>query len=163
MSLAYQPLDEINVWLGYTHAYADDELNGRWVKRGWDQRHTVSAGFVWEPGSWSLSATGLWHSGWQTTLLPPSLDEDELPELNRNADRLPDYLSLDLRIARRWEWENQSLTVFFELTNALDRDNVGAYEYDVEEDDENGGYLLPKEPVTLLPRIPSLGLRWTFN
>ena len=31
------------------------------------------------------------------------------------------------------------------------------------EDEEGGGYLLPKEPVTLLPRIPSLGVRWTFN
>ncbi len=163
LSLAYQPVDEINAWLGYTHAYAEDELNGSWVKRGWDQRHTISAGLAWEPGRWSLSAAVLWHSGWQTTLLPPSLGEDELPTLERNADRLPEYLSLDLRIARRWDWQDQSLTLFFELTNALDRDNVGAYEYDVEEDEENGGYLLPKEPVTLLPRIPSLGVRWTFN
>lgn len=163
LSLAYQPVDAVNAWLGYTHAYADDELNGRWVKRGWDQRHTVSAGLAWEPGRWSFSAAVLWHSGWQTTLLPPSLEEDELPTLARNADRLPDYVSLDLRIARRWDWQDQSLTVFFELTNAFDRDNVGAYEYDVEEDEEDGGYLLPKEPVTLLPRIPSLGVRWTFN
>ena len=53
--------------------------------------------------------------------------------------------------------------MFLELTNALDRDNVGAYEYDVEEDEVNGGYLLAREPVTLLPIIPSLGVRWTFN
>lgn len=163
LSLAYQPVDEINFWLGYTHAYADDKIEGRWVKRGWDQRHTVSAGLAWEPGRWSLSAAALWHSGWQTTLLPSGLEEDELPTLERNADRLPEYYSLDLRIARRWDWQDQSLTVFFELTNALDRDNVGAYEYDVIEDEESGGYLLPNEPVTLLPRIPSLGVRWTFN
>jgi len=163
VSVSYQPVAEINAWLGYTHAYADDELDGRWVRRGWDQRHTLSAGLAWEPGRWSLSTAVLWHSGWQTTLLPPSLAEDELPTLDRNADRLPEYLSLDLRIARRWDWQDQSLTVFFELTNALNRDNVGAYEYDVEEDEENGGYLLPREAVTLLPRIPSLGVRWTLN
>ncbi len=163
ISAAYQPVDTFNAWVGYTHAYADDELNGQWVKRGWDQRHTVSAGMTWEPGPWTLSAAVLWHSGWQTTLLPPSLAEDELPDLERNADRLPDYVSLDLRIARRWDWQDQSLTVFFELTNAFDRDNVGAYEYDVEEDEDSGGYLLPSEPVTLLPRMPSLGVRWTFN
>lgn len=163
VSFAYQPVDAFNAWLGYTHAYADDQLNGRWVQRGWDQRHTLSAGMAWEPGPWSLSAAALWHSGWQTTLLPESLSEGEQPLLDRNADRLPEYLSLDLRIARRWDWPDQSLTVFFELTNSLNRDNVGAYEYDVEIDEESGGYLLPREPVTLLPRIPSLGVRWTFN
>ncbi len=105
----------------------------------------------------------LWHSGWQTTLLPATVGEDELPSLRRNADRLPDYLSLDLRIARTWRWQEQSLSLFFELTNASNRDNVGAYEYDVEEDEENGGYVLLPEAVTLLPRIPSLGVRWTFN
>jgi outer membrane receptor protein involved in Fe transport len=162
-SFAYQPVDSLNTWMSYTHAYADDELNGRWVQRGWDQRHTVSSGVVWEPGNWSLSAAVLWHSGWQTTVLPEMVGEDELPALQRNADRLPDYISLDLKVSRTWDWPRQSLTVFFELTNATDRENIGAYEYDVEENEEEGGYFLPREGVTLLPRIPSLGVRWTFN
>ena len=163
LSMVYQPVAWFNTWLGYTHAYADDELDGSWVKRGWDQRHTVSGGMAWEPGSWTLSAALLWHSGWQTTALPTSLSQDEVPNLRRNSDRLPNYFSLDLRIARTWRWQDQSLSLFLELTNSLNRDNVGAYEYDVEEDEENGGYFLPREPVTLLPRIPSLGVRWTFN
>ncbi len=163
LSLAYQPSTWLNGWLGYTYAYAEDEIDGRWVSRGWDQRHTLSTGLAWEPGPWTLSASLLWHSGWQTTLLPPSVGEGELPSLRRNADRLPNYFSLDLRVSRTWRWQDQSLSVFLELTNALDRDNVGAYEYDVEEDEVNGGYLLPREPVTLWPRIPSLGVRWTFN
>jgi outer membrane receptor protein involved in Fe transport len=163
LSMAYQPTQQLNGWLAYTHAYADDELNEAWVKRTRDQRHTLSSGVAWEPGSWSLSAAVLWHSGWQTTLLPPAIGEDELPTLRRNADRLPDYLSLDLKVSRTWRWPQQSLTLFFELTNALNRDNVGAYEYDVEENEEDGGFFLPKEPVTLLPRIPSLGVHWTFN
>lgn len=163
VSLAYQPVAWFNSWLGYTHAYADDDLHGSWVQRGWDQRHTVSLGMAWEPGNWTVSGALLWHSGWQTTLLPPALSADQLPQLERNADRLPDYASLDLRIARTWRWQDQSLSVFFELTNTLNRENVGAYEYDVEEDEVTGGYLLPREAVTLLPRIPNLGLRWTFN
>lgn len=162
-SFDYRITPELDTWLAYTHAYADDRLDDRWVKRGWDQRHTVSAGMAWQPGRWSLSAAVLWHSGWQTTRLPSRVDEGEVPTLTRNNDRLPNYLSFDLRIARRWDWENQSLTAFFELTNAFDRENVGGYEYDVEEDEVNGGFLLPAETVTLLPRIPSLGIRWTFN
>lgn len=163
LTLAWEPSPTFDAWLTYTHAYADDEIAGEWVKRGWDQRHTVGSGLIWEHGSWSFSTAVLWHSGWQTTVLPPAIGEDELPALTRNADRLPDYLSLDLRVSRTWRWPRQSLVVFLELTNALDRENVGAYEYDVEENEEEGGYNLPREPVTLLPRIPSLGVRWTFD
>ena len=161
--MAYQPADRLNSWLSYTYASAEDELDDRWVSRGWDQRHTISSGVVWEPGNWTLSGAVLWHSGWQTTVLPPEVDEGEQPSLSRNGDRLPQYLSLDLKISRVWQWPQQTLTVFLELTNTTNRQNVGAYEYDVEENEEGDGFLLPREPVTLLPRIPSLGLRWTFN
>lgn len=163
LTFAYQPAQRLNAWLSYTHAYAEDELDDHWENRGWDQRHTISSGIVWEPGNWTLSASVLWHSGWQTTLLPPAIGEDELPTLERNGDRLPEYFSLDLKVSREWLWRDHRLSVFLELTNTTYRDNVGAYEYDVEEDEESGGYLLPSEPVTLLPRIPSLGFRWTFN
>ena len=165
LTLAYETDRRLRGWLSYTHAYVDDELQDKWVKRGWDQRHTVSGGIVWEPGRWSLSAAMVWHSGWQTTLLPEELPleigDGERPDLSRNGDRLPDYAALNLKVAHRWRWQDQSLTVFLEFTNALDRKNVGAYEYDVEAIDE--GYELSREPVTLLPRIPSLGVRWTFN
>ncbi|MGD8833172.1 MAG: hypothetical protein PVF57_21380, partial [Pseudomonadales bacterium] len=100
---------------------------------------------------------------WQTTLLPPVIARGEVPALERNGDHLPHYLSVDLRVARTWRWEDQSLEVFLELTNAFDRANVGAYEYDVEEDDSGDAYLLSRESVTMLPRIPSLGVRWTFD
>jgi len=163
VSLAYQPLPTLNAWLSYTHAYADDDLRDGWTRRGWDQRHTISVGATWEPGAWTLSAAALWHSGWQTTLLPEETGIDEFPVLDRNADQLPHYLSVDLRVSRTWRWPEQSLEVFFELTNTFDRANVGAYEYDVAENDAGDGYLVSGEPVTLLPRIPSLGIRWRFD
>lgn len=162
-SLAYRPLPSLNAWLSYTHAYADDDLDAGWTKRGWDQRHTISAGATWETGAWTLSTAVLWHSGWQTTLLPEVVSSDARPDLDRNGDRLPHYLSVDLRVSRTWRWSAQSLEVFFELTNSFDRENVGAFEYDVEENDAGDGYLVSGEPVTLLPRIPSLGIRWRFD
>ncbi|MGD8833086.1 MAG: TonB-dependent receptor, partial [Pseudomonadales bacterium] len=71
VSLAYQPGEALRTWMSFTHAYADDELRDSWVKRGWDQRDTVSAGITFSPGHWVFSGAVLWHSGWQTTLLPP--------------------------------------------------------------------------------------------
>ncbi|MGE0625987.1 MAG: TonB-dependent receptor [Pseudomonadales bacterium] len=163
VSLAWRPQPGLDTWMSYTHAYADDDLTAGWTSRVWDQRHTVSAGFTWAPGAWTVAAAVLWHSGWQTTLLPEEIGFEELPALDRNGDRLPHYLSVDLRVSRTWRWSEQTLEVFFELTNSLDRDNVGAFEYDVEENEAEDGYLVSAEPVTLLPRIPSLGVRWRFD
>lgn len=162
-TLRYNPGDELNLWLSYTRASADDRIDGDWRPRSWDQQHSISSGVIWHRGPWSVSGTVLWHSGWQTTLLPATIVEDEQPDLRRNDDQLPEFISVDFRVSHMWEWSQQSLTLFLEVTNALNRDNVGAYEYELEEDDENGGFTVIAEEETLLPLVPSLGLLWRFN
>jgi outer membrane cobalamin receptor len=162
-TLRYQHHDNLKLWLSYTRASADDKIEGRWRQRGWDQRHTVSSGVVWNYQHWLFSGSLLWHSGWQTTALPAYIGEDERPQLRRNDERLPHFLSLDIRVSRTWEWPRQAFVVFLEVTNATNRQNVGAYEYELEEDEENGGFFVIAEEETLLPLIPSIGLRWTFN
>ncbi|MFV2089321.1 MAG: TonB-dependent receptor plug domain-containing protein, partial [Pseudomonadales bacterium] len=161
-TLRYQPRRNFNAWLSYTRAAADDKLSDGWARRGWDQTHTVSTGFMWNPANWSLSAAFMWHSGWKTTLLPDVLIEGETPSLERNADRLPNFSSFDLKLGRTWDWPRQSLTVFAEVTNVFNTNNVGAYEYDLD-GVTDGAYQVTQEGVTLLPMVPSLGVRWTFE
>ena len=162
-TLRYNPGNDLNLWLSYTRASADDRIDGDWRPRSWDQRHSISSGVIWNRGPWSVSGTVLWHSGWQTTVLPATIAEDEQPDLQRNGDQLPEFISVDFRVSRTWEWSQQSLTLFLEVTNMLNRDNVGAYEYELEEDEENGGFIVIAEEETLLPLVPSLGLLWRFN
>lgn len=162
-TLRYRPHDNLNLWLSYTRASADDKIDGRWRQRGWDQRHTVSSGIVWDYRQWLFSGSLFWHSGWQTIALPTYVGEDEQPQLYRNKDRLPQFLSMDFRVSRTWEWPRQTFMVFLEVTNATNRENVGAYEYELKEDEENGGFFVIAEEETLLPLVPSLGFQWSFN
>jgi len=161
LSISGNPDASLRSWFTYSYANAEDRIDGEWQARGWDQEHSVSAGFAWTPGNWTFSAAMLWHSGWRTTSLPDSIESGELPELQRNSTRLPGYFSLDASVARTWHRENQSITLFAEVINLTDHRNIGAYEYDFEATTD--GYAISREPFTLLPMVPSIGIRWTFD
>ena len=123
---------------------------------------TDPSGVFWERGNWVLSAALLWHSGWPTTTLPAVIGEDEEVVLVSNDATLADYLSVDFRAARHWRRGEHEFSVFAELTNAFDRRNVGSLEVDLEEDEENGGFVSEQAPVEVLPWVPSIGFTWSF-
>ncbi len=159
-TLRYQNDANMHAWLTLSFGEAEDRIDSRWEPRTWDQGASVSAGVIYDGPKWTLAAALQWHEGWRTTDLPTRVAEDVQPLLQRNDARLKDYLTLDLEVSRTWRWKNQSLTAFLEVTNALARRNVGGIEYDIEEDGDDF-ILLPQEE-TLLPLVPSLGLRWRF-
>ncbi len=161
-TLSYNPDERLNVWVSYTRASADDQIDGRKTPRSWDQRQSLAGGAVWNHDPWSLSAALRWHSGWQTTRLPDSLDSLEPIDFARNRDRLSSFMSLDLRVSRTWQWPGQSLVYYIELTNALNHDNVGGMDNAVEEDD-SGAYQVVVEEELLLPLVPSMGILWRFG
>ena len=161
-TLKYQPHADLSAWLTFSHSRVEDRVNGAWQPRAWDQGRTVGAGVSWRNERWSVGAVVLWHDGWRTTRLPAQINMDEPPALGQYGHRLRDYLSLDLQVARSWNWERQSLTVFVELTNLLNRHNVGGIEYDVEELEDESGYEVIANDEPLLPLVPSIGLRWQF-
>ncbi|MGI9328013.1 MAG: TonB-dependent receptor plug domain-containing protein [Pseudomonadales bacterium] len=162
LSIGYNRDDRLISWASYTLAKAEDYVDGRWELRSWDQRHTLSAGFIWRPKQWEISAAVLAHSGWPTSIVPSTVAEDELLEVRRNQDRLSDYISLDVRVARRWERGRHTLMLFAEITNILDRDNVGSVEIDIEEDEENETLSIFTTEESVFPWIPSVGIQWTF-
>ena len=161
-TLKYQPHDRLTAWLTLSHSRVEDRVGGTWQPRAWDQGRTVGAGLSWRGERWSVGAVLLWHDGWRTSRLPAQILEDEPPPVRRYRHRLRDYLSLDLQVARSWHWERQSLTVFLEMTNMLNRRNLGGIEYDVEELDDESGYEVIANDEPLLPLVPSIGLRWQF-
>lgn len=162
LSFGYNRDDRFVAWASYTLGKAEDYLEGRWEPRSWDQRHTLSTGLIARPGKWELSLSLLAHSGWPTTRIPAVLEEDQDLIVQRNAGRLKNYFSLDLRAARRWERGRHRLLVFVEVTNASARKNVGSTEIDIEEDEESGQLFLETTQEPVFPWIPSIGLQWTF-
>ena len=161
-TLRYSRSEQLVAWLSYSKIDTEERINGTWQARAWDQGYTIAAGFNWQLRKWTIGTALLWHDGWRTTLLPPTAQDGEVIAVKRNSARLRDYVSLDLQISRQWQWPRQSLTAFVEITNLLNRRNVGGIEYDIEENESSELFELTSEPEPLLPLVPSLGIRWKF-
>ena len=144
-----------------------DSINGRDEPRNWDQRHSLQAGLAWERGPWEIGLAAKIHSGWPTTgaaLLASEISGEEDPELSlvfgpRNAERLKTFSSLDIRVAREWQLSRSHVTAFFELSNALGRDNECCVDYDVEDEVEIS---LERSVDHWLGVTPAVGVLWEF-
>jgi outer membrane receptor protein involved in Fe transport len=150
-------------WASYTWSRVEDVIEGRESRRSWDQQHIFNAGLGWESERWELSFAGVWRSGWPTTPLRLVVEDDEAIVVARdvNSRRLRSYVDIDLRIGRRFNLSGgDTLTAFFELSNALDRRNECCMEYEI--DDEIEEPTLTIEPIRGLPLLPSLGVVWRF-
>jgi outer membrane cobalamin receptor len=150
-------------WASYAWSRAEDELHDAVVRRSWDQEHALNFGLGWKGQRWELSLAGLWRSGWPTTQVELVAAEDAavLFAPIANAQRLETYVDIDARIARRFQFHGgASLTVFFEISNALNRRNTCCTEYEL--DDESEEPVFVTENIRSLPRLPSLGVIWRF-
>lgn len=165
LSLSYRPRPTFSAWLAYSDLEVEDRIENRWQPRAWDQGASIVGGLSWQPGRWQFSLSLQQHEGWRTTRLPDSVDGFDALTLKQAQARLPAFISWNTRLSRSWGSERDAFTLFFEVTNLLDRENVGGIEFSVEEDDADdagGGFTVEGEPETLLPRVPSIGFTWRF-
>jgi outer membrane receptor protein involved in Fe transport len=158
-------------WLSYAYARAQDEIDGEWVPRSRDQPHTGSFSLNYSlSGKWNFNLAGLYHSGWPVTPifanLEPGPDDGVIvvPFLGpRNRERYPDYLRFDLRASRVFHRGPGTWSLFLEVMNVLNRENLRGYgslvDFEVEED---GSARLVPEYRSGIPLLPTLGIRWTF-
>lgn len=156
-------------WVAYSHARAEDRIQGRRVPRALDQPHTLALDLHYRlPRQWSLNLAWRYHTGWPTTpvearRIPDPEDPEEEPELaavfgRLNSGRLPAYHRLDLRASRRWDLRSGGLTLFVDVQNLYDRRNLAGFDVDV--DDEAGVVRLEEERWPGL--FPSIGITWDF-
>jgi outer membrane receptor protein involved in Fe transport len=146
-------------WGSYSWSEVRDEIDGLKFRRSWDQSHAFSAGVLWSSERWDLSAAATYRTGWPTTQV--ALEDAGPPGIAlagpRNAERLGNYASLDLRAARRYQTSAGLIAVFLEVSNALNRDNDCCVEYG--NDAEDG---FEYERQRNLPILPSVGVSWQF-
>ncbi len=150
-------------WLSFSWSQVYDRVDGEKLRRNWDQRHYASGGLSWRGASWEASVAAIWHTGWRTTELElATLEPFPLVTVGtRNALRLSDFASIDLRIARRFDLESAGeLTAFVEVNNLVKRSNECCVEYQIEDDVDPA--ILDVEIQDSLPLIPSVGFVWKF-
>lgn len=154
--------------LSYGLAEAEEQLEGRWVPRARDQRHTWRGDVTYAPNArWEFSAAAQFHTGWPTTDVTYSL----APLANGRrvtvaangpiyGERLPDYHRLDLRATRRFQLRRSELRVFVDVFNAYDRVNVIGYDHRVTI--SGNEVTVTRKARDQLPLLPSLGVEWSF-
>jgi hypothetical protein len=76
----------------------------------------------------------------------------------RNAERLPSYSRLDLRANRAFDWSRKRLTLFVEVLNVLNRENVRFNPPSIATSTREATHLFD----SLVPVIPSAGLLFEF-
>lgn len=139
-----------------------DEFDDGNVRRARDQQQGLRGGMILSHGFWEFSIAGDFHTGWPTTQIELLTDEPAaiVGTGPRNASRLDNFKSVDVRIARELVFKRSSATVFLEVANVFDWNNDCCTEYDV--DDEEGELELDTESIEYLPIFASLGLVWRF-
>ena len=172
------PLGSRSDWsASYVLARAEDRLEGRWIPRTLDQRHTLNARWHYKPNSaWEFSAGWQYHTGWPSTPMEFQVDTlgvgvegpwrsctdgvrvgmlvNERPG-EINSRRLPPYHRMDLRATRTFQVGRGTLSAFLDVFNVYNRENLRSYDYSPDFPSGRAG-------ETLLPILPSFGLTWEF-
>lgn len=157
-------------WGSYVLARAEDEFDGAWQPRSWDQKNALTLGVNFNlPRRWSLSLAGIYHSGWPTTPVTGEVvvnedgDEEVEPIVGtRNSARYPAYARLDLRVSKLFPTVRGGWTVFLEVINLTNRKNVCCtddFQYEIEPD---GSVTVTPEYGYWAPIVPSIGIGWQF-
>ncbi len=164
------PGPSLSWWASYVLARAEDNIDGSWQPRSWDQRHALTLGLNLNlTRNWTFSIAGIYHSGWPTTPVygEVSVNEDDEPEVRpvlgtRNSARYPPYARIDLRIGKLYPTSHGELTLYLEIINLTNRKNVCCaedFEFEVESD---GSITVIPEYRYWAPIIPTLGIGWRF-
>lgn len=66
-------------------------------------------------------------------------------------------------MTRNFDIGRSRLELFLDIFNVYNRENIRSYLYSLIDPDGDGLYTVRREPgLTLLPMMPTLGLRWVF-
>jgi hypothetical protein len=152
-----------NGWLSYAWSRVLDREGGVETRRSWDQTNAAGGGITWSSNPWQATLAATYHTGWPTT--PVEVVDATAPDAaivlgRRNSLRYGHYASLDARVSRDFDLSRGELTVFAEVTNALDRGNQCCVDYSYGY--QGGQLVLDREYRHWLPIVPSLGVLWKF-
>lgn len=149
-------------WIAYTLLWAErkDQAGQAWRPFDWDQRHILTAvGSVQLPDHWEVSARFRLVTGNPTTAIHSAAYDEKADDYQAiqgqyNANRLPAFHQLDLRVDKRWVLNRWMFNLYLDVQNVYNRTNPEGvvYNFDYSRQTLQGG----------LPIIPSLGLRVDF-
>jgi len=123
--------DHWSAWLSYSRSEAFDFFDDRSAPRAWDQPQSAGLGLAASSHAWLLSAEVVAHSNWPFTPLFTQVvhkGENGPVEFHRSEGEMYSgrqglFVSLNLKAARRFEFDFGTLSLAYEIGNATDRTN----------------------------------------
>ncbi|MBX3261551.1 MAG: TonB-dependent receptor [Labilithrix sp.] len=149
-------------WIAYTILRSErkDSPGARWRLFDYDQTHVLTAlasydlGAGFEVGARARVASGYPRTPLQYIYFDARSNRYE-PTLGvYNTDRIPVFLQLDVRVAKRVKLSGSELEVYLDVQNVTNRGNPEEIAY--APDYSHRRYILG------LPILPILGARWSF-
>ncbi len=148
----------------YSRARRDDNLGEGEYASDWDRPHAFGIVGVWQPTDrWTFSAKWKYASGLPTDAFVvhgdvlgdagPMRYSKELT--HTNAERLPAYHSLNLRLDYQRRFGPLSLVAYLDILNVYGRENTNGYEWD-----ERRGVNIIEG---LDEALPTIGLRFEYS
>jgi hypothetical protein len=148
-------------WLSYAYGRNryEDVVSGEEYWGDLDQRHTFNA-YGFYRFSHRLSASVKLRMGSNFPAPGYYAKDGDLYVLShqRNELRLPSYSRLDLRVNRTFDWSRRRLTLFAEVLNVLNNDNVRFNPPSVNSTTRRVTHLFE----SLVPVVPSAGILLEF-
>jgi outer membrane receptor protein involved in Fe transport len=138
----------------YVLADVEEKFGGSWRPRAWDQHHSLKLGLDWQGRNWRVALQGTYHTGWATTSL---ITEPTSSVAQYNDTRLQDFASIDLSIARQWQFSSSVLEFYLDVSNLSNRTNIGGHDYRLD-----AGLIWQRDAQALLPILPVLGVKWQW-
>ena len=154
--------DALSGWVAYSlgHTRYADSVTGERFDGDFDQRHTMTA-FGRYVVSDRMSVNARWRFG---SNRPIAGYLDQRPgdlffvSATRNGERVPVYSRLDMRFDRTYQWSRRRLTLFAEVINVLNRENVRPVVPGI--NTRTGQAFGPLDPM--FPVVPSVGVTLEF-
>jgi hypothetical protein len=148
-------------WLAYSFGklrYADN-VTGETFWADLDQRHAFNAYASYRvTTNWNVGAKLRVGSNFPLPGYYHEQDGSYFISDRRNEERLPVYARLDIRASRTFTWTRARMTLFGEVINALDRDNVRSNPPSIDSRTWRVSHLFE----TMIPIVPSLGILLEF-
>jgi hypothetical protein len=149
-------------WVAYTILRSERKDAGSDAYRlfDFDQTHVLTALASYDLGKgFDVGVRGRYASGYPRTPVVDSYFDSRSatyqPVLGaKNSIRIPEFVELDVRVAKRFKLQTSSLEIYLDVQNVSNRKNPEEIAY-------NADYT-QRRYIEGLPILPVLGIKWEF-
>jgi hypothetical protein len=149
-------------WVAYTILRSErkDAATSEWRLFDFDQTHVLTALASYDLGKgFDIGVRGRYATGYPRTPVVGSYFDSRTatyqPLLGaKNSIRIPDFVQVDVRAAKRFKLEHSSIELYLDVQNVTNRENPEEIAY-------NADYT-QKRYIEGLPLLPVFGAKWEF-